>query len=249
MDQLPRSDITKLDRLPYSGINMGSVATFWHNYWIVYHVLMVNTRYNGIRPVAPVNAPAPHVHHEEIEVDVDVENVEEVGQEEEVQAETTCIPPMNLMLAQQIMSFKKGLTGPGVLPSVQATQAPSNHPIAITTPKLKPPAFLGSESEDAYEFILDCYERHHKLGIVHQHGVEFVSFQLQGNYSGTSSHNFQDSQGVVPLTGGGPSFDRTCYNCGEPGNMRRDYPHPRVFDSMEQPSRAVVPMGNGNNGR
>ncbi|WMV59720.1 hypothetical protein MTR67_053105 [Solanum verrucosum] len=70
-----------------------------------------------------------------------------------------------------------------------------------------------------------------------------------GNYSGTPSYNYQDSQGVVSLTGGILSFDRTCYNCGEPGHMRRDCPHPRVFDFAQQPSRAVVPAGNGNNGR
>jgi len=37
--------------------------------------------------IAVVNVPqneAPHVHHEEIEKDIEVENVEEVGQEEEV---------------------------------------------------------------------------------------------------------------------------------------------------------------------
>ncbi|WMV13844.1 hypothetical protein MTR67_007229 [Solanum verrucosum] len=85
------------------------------------------------------------------------------------------------------MSFLKGLVSLGVLPSVQETQAPVNPRIAIIVPKiltkflkLKPPVFNGSESEDAYEFILDCYERLHKLGIVHHHGVEFVTFQLQG---------------------------------------------------------------------
>uniref|UniRef100_M1AL34 'chromo' domain containing protein n=1 Tax=Solanum tuberosum TaxID=4113 RepID=M1AL34_SOLTU len=58
LDRLPRSGITNLDRLSRFGIIMGLVATFRHNHWIGYHIPMVNTRYNGIRPVAPVNAPA-----------------------------------------------------------------------------------------------------------------------------------------------------------------------------------------------
>ncbi|XP_049382763.1 uncharacterized protein LOC125847104 [Solanum stenotomum] len=46
-----------------------------------------------------------------------------------------------------------------------------------------------------------------------------------------------------------PSFDRMCYNCGEPGHIKRDCSYPRVLDSVQQQSRAVVPTGNSNNGR
>ena len=41
--------------------------------------------------------------------------MEEVGQEEEVQAKTTSVPPIEPVLAQQIMSFLKRLFGPRVM--------------------------------------------------------------------------------------------------------------------------------------
>ena len=47
--------------------------------------------------------------------------------------------------------------------------------------KLKPPLFKGADSEDAYDFLVDCHELLHKMGIVEWFGVEFVTYQFQGN--------------------------------------------------------------------
>lgn len=105
------------------------------------------------------------------------------------------------------MSFLKGLADLGMLLSAQEPANPSiagaapklsktggndaffcpllgpvmkgnEHTMLTKNLKFNTPVFIGLETKDSYEFILHCYESMHKLGIFHQHGVEFVSFQL-----------------------------------------------------------------------
>lgn len=44
--------------------------------------------------------------------------------------------------------------------------------------KKKPPILPSIESEDAYEFLINCNERLHKFGLVERYSVKFASFQF-----------------------------------------------------------------------
>ena len=74
----------------------------------------------------------------------------------EVQHAATVTPRMDASL--EIGTFPRLTTGP-IMTSDQ-------HELLSKLLKLKPPVFKGAESEDAYDFLVDCHELLHKMGIV-----------------------------------------------------------------------------------
>ena len=84
----------------------------------------------------------------------------------EVQHAAAGAPRMDASL--EIGTFPRLSTGP-IMTSDQ-------HELFTMFLKLKPPVFKGVESEDAYDFLVDCYELLHKMGIVEWFGVEFVTY-------------------------------------------------------------------------
>ena len=89
----------------------------------------------------------------------------------EVQHAATMAPRMDASL--DIGTFPRLTTG--------LIMTNDQHELFSMFLKLKPPVFKGAESEDAYDFLVDCHELLHKMGIVERFGVEFVSYQFQGN--------------------------------------------------------------------
>ena len=55
------------------------------------------------------------------------------------------------------------------------------HDLFIRFFKLKPPVFKRVESEEAYDFLVDCHELLNPMDIVERIGVEFVTYQFQGD--------------------------------------------------------------------
>ena len=64
----------------------------------------------------------------------------------------------------EVGTFPRLTTGP-IITSDQ-------HELFTKFLKLKPPVFMGAKSEDAYDFLVDCHELLHKIGIVERFNVE-----------------------------------------------------------------------------
>ena len=71
----------------------------------------------------------------------------------EVQQATAAAPRMDV--PEEIGTFPRLTTGP--------IMTNDQHELFSKFLKLKPPVFKGAESEDAYDFLVDCHELLHKM--------------------------------------------------------------------------------------
>ncbi|XP_069144485.1 uncharacterized protein [Solanum lycopersicum] len=135
----------------------------------------------------------------------------------EVQEATTVAPRMDASL--EIGTFPRLTTGP--------VMTNDQHELFSKFLKLKPSVFNGAESEDAYDFLVDCHELLHKMGIVEWFGVEFVTYQFKGNaIMWWQSHVECQPTEAPPMTWesfsslgrGGYGRGRHSRGCGDRGN-------------------------------
>ena len=102
----------------------------------------------------------------------------------EVEHAATVAPRMDASL--EIGTFPRLTTGP-IMTSDQ-------HELFSKFLKLKPPVFKGAESQDAYDFLVDCHELLHKMCIVERFGVEFVTYQFKGTPKCGGGHMWSVNQ-------------------------------------------------------
>ena len=76
---------------------------------------------------------------------MEIDDDKKVGPDEDAHAENIEIPPLDTLLAQQIMTFLKGLASHEVFPIVQTTQPLDNRLIDVFVTKL-----VGALGTDAF---------------------------------------------------------------------------------------------------
>ncbi|WMV46699.1 hypothetical protein MTR67_040084 [Solanum verrucosum] len=74
-------------------------------------------------------------------------------------------------------------------------------------------------------------------------------FENVVNYSGLTTVFDSGGQGASYASTNMPSLDHIYFNCGDPGQFKRECTHKQMVGQVRQQAREVVPLGRGNNGR
>ena len=109
-------------------------------------------------------------------------------------------------MINQVLIYLSGLSDQGQTPlvfSAPAPQVPGVQHATVVAPRMDASLEIGTfprltigtimtsdqhdllskffKSEDAYDFVVDCHELLQKIDIVERFGVEFLTYQFQGN--------------------------------------------------------------------